>query len=57
MNSFRERLGWWFHHPIFELIYLLDGTPNQHRNVIHYRNIAHIMDDLTKKMRKADEII
>jgi len=36
--------------PRLELIYLLGGTPNEHINTVHYRNMKSIVSKLKKKI-------
>lgn len=47
-NRTWEHIKWWLYSPRFELIYLLGGTPDQHQNVLHYRNIERVVANLQK---------
>jgi hypothetical protein len=52
IKEIKERIRWWMHHPVKELIYLLGGVPKEHINTAHYRNVRsifkHIQDEIDK---------
>lgn len=35
-----------------ELIYFLGGTPDEHKNTLHYRNIKSVVGDLKRKIHE-----
>ena len=38
---------------LIPLIYLLGGTPNDHQNVLHYRNITNVISNIKRQIEEA----